>query len=92
MLGYVEEGPGSWLVVASLVGAARNPSWLHNLARDPRATVEFGDGRRVDVVATTLQGPELEAAWGRLAVDAPEYATYRGKTDRQIAVVRLRER
>jgi deazaflavin-dependent oxidoreductase (nitroreductase family) len=92
MLGYVEERPGSWLVVASLAGAARNPAWLHNLAREPRATVEFGDGRRVDVLAETLDGADLTAAWERVATEAPEYDRYRSKTDRTIPVVRLRLR
>jgi deazaflavin-dependent oxidoreductase (nitroreductase family) len=92
MLGYVEEAGDSWLVVASLAGAARHPSWLYNLAHEPRATVEFGDGRRVDVAAETLDGPELAAAWERLAIEAPEYDKYRSKTDRVIPVVRLRQR
>jgi deazaflavin-dependent oxidoreductase (nitroreductase family) len=91
MLGYLEAGPGEWLVIASLAGTARNPSWLHNLARRPTATIELGDGRRVPVEATTLDGPELDAAWRRIAVDAPEYAKYRSVTDRSIPVVRLRE-
>ena len=92
MLGYVDEAPASWLVVASLAGAARHPSWLYNLAREPRATIEFGDGRRVDVVAETLDGADLSAAWERLAIEAPEYDAYRSKTDRTIPVVRLRRR
>ena len=91
MLGYLEAGAGEWLVVASLAGTARNPAWLHNLARRPTATIELGDGRRVPVEATTLSGPELDAAWGRIAADAPEYAKYRTVTDRSIPVVRLRE-
>jgi deazaflavin-dependent oxidoreductase (nitroreductase family) len=90
ILGYVEEDPQTWLVVASLAGASRNPGWLFNLARNPVATVEFGDGRRVSVEATTLDGPGLEAAWERIAVDAPEYVRYRSKTDRPIPVLRLR--
>jgi deazaflavin-dependent oxidoreductase (nitroreductase family) len=92
MLGYIEEAPGSWLVVASLAGAARHPSWLYNLARESQATIEFGDGRRVDVLAETLDGPDLTAAWERLATEAPEYHKYRSKTDRIIPVVRLRQR
>jgi deazaflavin-dependent oxidoreductase (nitroreductase family) len=91
MLGYLDAGPGEWLVIASLAGTARNPAWLHNLARHPRATVEFGDGRRVPVEAITLDGSELDAAWQRIATDAPEYAKYRSVTDRSIPVVRLRE-
>jgi deazaflavin-dependent oxidoreductase (nitroreductase family) len=91
-LGYLEEPPDSWLVIASLAGAARNPGWLYNLAKNPDATVEFGDGSRVPVRAETLDGEDLEAAWARIAVEAPEYAKYRTKTDREIPVVRLRRR
>jgi deazaflavin-dependent oxidoreductase (nitroreductase family) len=92
MLGYLEESDDSWLVMASLAGASRHPAWLHNLASQPEATIEFGDGRRLPVRAETLAGPELETAWQRIAVDAPEYARYRTKTDREIPVVRLRRR
>jgi deazaflavin-dependent oxidoreductase (nitroreductase family) len=89
LLGFLPEGEDSWLVIASLAGAARNPSWLYNLAHDPHATVEFGDGRRVEVVARTLEAAELEAAWQRIGREAPEYAGYLSKTDRAIPVVRL---
>jgi deazaflavin-dependent oxidoreductase (nitroreductase family) len=91
LLGYVEEGPGSWLVIASLGGAARHPSWLYNLARQPEATIEFEDGRRVSVRAETLEGAQLEDAWSRIAREAPEYVKYRSSTDRVIPVLRLRQ-
>lgn len=92
MLGYLEQAEDAWPVIASLAGASRQPAWLHNLASHPDATIEFGDGRRVPVRAETLDGPDLEAAWQRIAVDAPQYAKYRTKTDREIPVVRLRRR
>jgi len=91
LLGYITEMPDSWLVIASLAGAARNPGWLHNLAHDPQATIEFGDGRRVEVRAETLEGADLEAAWTRIAREAPEYKKYESKTDRPIPVIRLRK-
>ena|SRR5215210_7634467 len=89
ILGFLEDGPDAWLVVASLAGAARQPAWLHNLAGDPNATVEFSGGRRVDVTAETLTGAELDAAWKRLEAEAPEYPKYLAKTDREIPIVRL---
>jgi deazaflavin-dependent oxidoreductase (nitroreductase family) len=92
MLGYVDEPGGTWLVVASMVGAAYHPKWLYNLAKNPDATIEFGDGRRVPVRAKTLDGAELEAAWELLATEGPEYGAYRSKTDREIPVVRLTPR
>ena len=91
MLGYIDEAAGSWLVVASLAGSARNPSSLYNLARRPEATIEFADGRRVRVSALSLAGPELDAAWKRFSREAPEYAGYLSATDRAMPIVRLRE-
>jgi deazaflavin-dependent oxidoreductase (nitroreductase family) len=92
ILGFVPDGDDGWLVIASLAGAARNPAWLHNLAAQPEATVQFEDGRRIDVRAEMLEGPQLEAAWRRLEREAPEYPKYRTKTDREVAIVRLRRR
>ncbi len=92
IVGYLEEGSGSWLVIASVGGAARHPAWLYNLARQPEATLEFEGGRRVPVRAETLEGPQLEDAWARIAKDAPVYDKYRSKTDRDIPVLRLRQR
>jgi deazaflavin-dependent oxidoreductase (nitroreductase family) len=92
VFGYLEEGAGSWLVIASTAGAAYHPAWLYNLARQPEATIEFGDGRRIPVRAETAEGQELEAAWGASRRTRPEYAAYRSKTDRDIPVLRLRQR
>ena len=92
MLGYMEEPPDSWLVMASLAGAARNPGWLHNLAKNPDATIEFGDGSKVLIRAETLAGDDLKSAWTRLATEAPAYVKYQSKTDREITVIRLRRR
>jgi deazaflavin-dependent oxidoreductase (nitroreductase family) len=92
VLGFLPDGDDAWIVVASLGGAARNPAWLHNLAARPEATVQLEDGSRHEVRAETLAGDELAAAWERLARDAPEYPKYRSKTDREVAVIRLRRR
>ena len=92
VLGYIEASDDAWLVIASAVGAARHPAWLHNLAKTPDATIDFGGGRRVPVRARTLAGAELDAAWDRIGREAPEYTRYQAKTDRAIPVVRLEAR
>ena len=92
ILGYLEEGPDTWLVIASLGGAVRQPGWMYNLAKEPHATIEFYGGRRIDIEARTLSGEDREAAWTRIASEAPEYAKYLEKTDREIPVVRLTAR
>jgi deazaflavin-dependent oxidoreductase (nitroreductase family) len=92
VLGYLPEPPDAWLIIGSTGGATWNPAWLYNLAKNPEATIDFGDGRRVPVRAESLEGPDLDAAWKRIEADAHQYSDYRTKTDRQIPVVRLRER
>ena len=92
VLGFFPDGDDAWLVIASLAGAARNPAWLHNLGTQPEATVQFADGQRVGVRGETLVGADLAAAWQRLEQEGPEYPKYRTKTDREIAIVRLRRR
>ncbi|HET9417342.1 MAG TPA: nitroreductase/quinone reductase family protein [Candidatus Limnocylindria bacterium] len=92
VLGFLPDGDDAWLVIASAAGATWNPSWLHNLAAQPEATVEFEDGRRVDVHAETLEASALADAWKRLEREAPEYPKYLSKTDRQMAIVRLSRR
>jgi deazaflavin-dependent oxidoreductase (nitroreductase family) len=89
ILGYLEDGPSAWLVVASLAGAKRQPGWLHNLAKQPRATIEFFGGERVEVEAENLAGDDLAAAWKRLETEAPEYPKYLSKTDREIPIIRF---
>lgn len=89
ILGYLEDGPDAWLIIGSKGGAPTNPAWVHNLESNPDATVVLGDGTRVPVRAERLEGAEEERAWERIASDAPEYVTYRSRTDRPIPVIRL---
>jgi len=92
VLGFLPDGEDAWLVIASLAATARNPAWLHTLAAQPEATIQFANGWRVDIRAETLEGTDLDAAWQRIEREAPEYPKYKTKTDREIAIVRLRLR
>ena len=89
VLGYFEDGPDAWLVIASKGGAPTNPAWVYNLDANP-ATVVKADGTRVPVRGERLTGDELDRAWERIAEEAPEYVGYRSRTDREIPVFRLR--
>ena len=89
VLGYLQDGPDAWLVIASKGGAPSNPAWVHNLAAHPEATVVLADGRRVRVRGVRLGGSELEHAWQRAAREAPEYPAYRSRTEREIPIFRL---
>jgi deazaflavin-dependent oxidoreductase (nitroreductase family) len=92
VLGYLTECDDAWLVIAALAGARRHPAWLYNFAAQPDVTIQFGDGRRVDAHAETLEGDDLAAAWERIGREAPEFPKYRTQTDREIPVVRLLRR
>lgn len=89
VVGYLDDGSGAWLVIGSMGGAPRNPGWTHNLVAHPQATVVLAGGQRVPVRAERLAGEELETAWERIGVEAPEYVAYLSKTDRAIPVFRL---
>jgi deazaflavin-dependent oxidoreductase (nitroreductase family) len=87
------DGPsGSRLIVASAAGAAKNPAWYYNLKANPdRVWIEIGREKKA-VTAEQLHGAEYEQAWQRIAAEAPSFATYRTKTDREIPVIRLSDR
>jgi len=83
------QGDGSWLIVASANGGARNPAWYYNLAANPdRVRVETA-GRAVDVTAHELHGAEREAAWLQITTKGPRFAAYQEKTDRRLPVIKL---
>ncbi len=88
-LGFIADGAGRWLIVASASGTARNPAWLHNLAAHPdQVWIEIGR-ERIKVRPETLAGDERQAAWARIVAATPQYGKYETQTDREIAVIRL---
>ena len=89
VLGYLEDGPGAWLVIASKGGAPTNPAWVYNIAADPSTTIVMADGARVAAIGERISGDEEERAWARLAEEAPEYVGYRSRTTRSIPIIRL---
>jgi deazaflavin-dependent oxidoreductase (nitroreductase family) len=88
-VGGFGDGDNSWLVVASLGGAARHPAWFFNMAKNPDDIwLEVGN-ERFKVSGQTLEGPERAEALARVAAIAPRYGTYQQKTDREIPIIRL---
>jgi deazaflavin-dependent oxidoreductase (nitroreductase family) len=92
-VGGFADGEGSWLVAATLGGAARHPSWFLNMAKHPEDIwLEVGT-ERFKVRGESLEGQERAAALARIAKISPRYGKYQEKTDREIPIVRLtRER
>ena len=88
-LGWFPDGEDAWLIVASAAGSAKHPAWYFNMAKNPdKVWIEIGK-RTLHVRPESLKGAEREEAWQRIVAQAPGYAAYRTKTDREIPIVRL---
>jgi len=88
-VGYFTGDDGSFLIVASAAGAARNPSWYYNLAAHPDQVRIETRGRRMSVTAQELHGPARDEAWRRITTAVPRFADYQKKTDRELPIIRL---
>jgi deazaflavin-dependent oxidoreductase (nitroreductase family) len=88
-VGWFPGTEGSWLIVASAGGAARNPAWYYNIAAHPDKVEIQVDRRRIPVSAEQLHGEERGQAWQQITAAAPRFAGYQQKTDRELPVIRL---
>jgi deazaflavin-dependent oxidoreductase (nitroreductase family) len=86
-LGYLVVD-GKSVVVASAMGAPKNPGWYHNIRHDPAVTVEFGTDR-YRAMAAVPDGDEYEKLWAEVVDQAPGYGDYQARTTRRIPVVVL---
>ncbi len=86
----------AWLVVASAMGAERDPAWAVNLRAAPHAEIEAANPRggidSVAVVAEELDGEEYRAAFARFVERAPAFAVYQDRAARRLPVIRLTPR
>ncbi|GIG22976.1 hypothetical protein Cch01nite_37000 [Cellulomonas chitinilytica] len=83
---------GTWVVVASAGGGARNPAWYHNLAAHPDEVRVEAAGRVVPVTARQLHGAARDEAWAAVTAAADRFAAYQTKTDRELPVIQLSPR
>lgn len=88
-VGWFPGQDGSWLIVASAAGAARNPAWYHNLAANPGQVEIEVKGRAIPVTAEQLHGADRAKAWQEITTAVPRFADYQRKTDRELPVIRL---
>ena len=79
------EHDGHYAVVASRGGAAKNPTWYHNLKRNSHVELQDGATTR-DYRAREVTGDEKATWWERALEVWPAYADYQKKTRRQIPV------
>ena len=85
------EHDGAYVVVASMGGAPKHPTWYWNIRAN--SEVELQDGpQKWDMVAREITGAEKELWWQRAVEAWPPYAEYQEKTDREIPVFVLERR
>ncbi|MEJ7634832.1 nitroreductase family deazaflavin-dependent oxidoreductase [Aeromicrobium sp.] len=82
------EHEGDYLIVASLGGAPKNPSWYYNVIDAPFVELQDGPVRK-DYVPRELSGQERALWWERAVEAFPQYASYKKKTDRIIPLILL---
>jgi F420H(2)-dependent quinone reductase len=87
---YLEDGE-DLVIVGSMGGTPKHPAWVHNLEAAPDTEVELRGGRRA-VRARVADAEERARLWPRLVERYPGFATYQGRTEREIPVVILAPR
>ena len=76
------------VVVGSKGGARRDPAWVANLLVSPETVVEVAR-ERIAVRARPASEAERTRLWPRLVEQYPSFATYQGRTERELPVVVL---
>ncbi|QWF83253.1 nitroreductase/quinone reductase family protein [Amycolatopsis sp. CA-230715] len=87
VLGYLEID-GKAVVVASAMGAPKNPDWCHNIRHDPIVTVETGN-ETYTAIAALPSGAERDELFRKVVEQDPGYGDYQARTTRVIPVVVL---
>jgi deazaflavin-dependent oxidoreductase (nitroreductase family) len=78
----------SYVIVASIGGAPKHPSWYLNLVDNPVVEIQVGS-RTMTARARTANDEEKPALWRQMTKLFPQYIAYQNKTERQIPVVIL---
>ena len=73
------------IIVASLGGAPRHPTWYYNLVAHPDIEVMVRN-RRMKLTAREVYAEEKAAVWPVCVEHYPPYADYQARTDRAIPV------
>jgi deazaflavin-dependent oxidoreductase (nitroreductase family) len=77
-----------YLVVASMGGAPKHPSWYLNLQANPQVNIQV-KSEVLPVTARTASADEKPRLWKVVTDVWPNYDVYQSRTDRNIPVVVL---
>ena len=73
------------ILVASLAGAPRHPTWFYNLLAHPDIEVQV-KGEALSLRAREASAQEKAEVWPVCVAHYPDYDLYRRRTDRDIPV------
>jgi deazaflavin-dependent oxidoreductase (nitroreductase family) len=79
---------GRFVIIASMGGSPRNPTWYVNARANPEVVVEVG-AERFKARATETVGADRDALFKSVCERNPVFTTYQEKTARKIPVVEL---
>jgi len=84
---YREDSPNDEgvILVASLGGAPKHPTWYYNLVAHPDIEVQVKD-RRLSLRARRASAAEKAAVWPQCVKHYPDYQSYQDRTSRDIPV------
>ncbi len=74
------------LVIASNMGAPKDPDWFVNLCMNPRVTVEIAD-QSYEAAASPLTGDEYGRQWSEIKKSNPFFVDHEKQAARPIPVV-----
>ena len=79
------------LVMASAGGAPKHPAWYHNLAANPKVTVEIDDRRFSANAREAEAGEEHARLFESFKAALPRFGGYQEMVERQIPIIVLEE-
>ena len=74
------------ILVASMAGAPKHPTWYYNLIAHPEIEVTVG-GQRMQLVARQATDPEKAEVWPLCCDHYPDFELYQRRTSRNIPVL-----
>jgi deazaflavin-dependent oxidoreductase (nitroreductase family) len=87
---YTRDGD-DYVVIASMGGAPKHPSWFFNIKEFPLVSVEVGT-EKFHADSSIADGPERDRLYAQQAAMMPAFKEYQAKTTRQIPVVVLKRK
>lgn len=84
---YFDDG-GNFVVTGSAGGLKSEPQWFRNLRQAEQAVIEVGS-RRTQVTVSVAGPEEHTILWEKLIAQAPFFAGYQAKVEREIPMAVL---